>query len=311
MSNALADYNANITDVGVKIIKETGEFLDFDLDPHLKNTFAIILNQQDTSNKSVGLPSYTLPSYVKKLSLVATLRTLLTLPNIISVQAGHVGKIYRFGKAGNVDSLFSKQSLLKIMPILHMQDLGEDFKYDEKHLDMDSHELSLNISDTLARGIIKEMAQAAKTQLSLNDISIDAMIAGITSLSDGIKNRIGKAGTFVVLPLPIAKILRDEIVPEHSFDVPQTDIRRIGLLRNKWIVYINSYPGIDIVMGYQGTHPLDSGYIYHLNGMFYNHKKELGKLVVSQNSNLYVSDGNFYGRLTLNADAILDSIKGL
>lgn len=311
MSNALDDYNKSITNVGVEIIKESGEFLDFDLDPHMKNTFAIILGQQDSSNKNVGGTSYSMPSYLKKLSLVATLRTLLTLPNIISIQAGTVGKIFRFGKPGKIDSLFSRQSLLKIMPILHMQDLGDDFNYDEKNLDMDSHELSLNIADTIARGVIKEMAQAAKTHLSLNNITIDSMIAGITSLNDGIKNKIGTGGTFIVLPLPIAKILKDEIVPEHSFDTPQTDIRRIGLLRNKWIVYINSYPTIDIVMGYQGTHPLDSGYIYHLNGMFHSHKKELGKLVVSQNSNLYVADGNFYGRLSLNADAILDSIKGL
>jgi hypothetical protein len=46
MSNALKDYNKNITDVGTKITKETGEFLDFDLDPHMKNTFAIIIKQQ-------------------------------------------------------------------------------------------------------------------------------------------------------------------------------------------------------------------------------------------------------------------------
>lgn len=311
MSNTLDDYNKNITDVGVKIIKESGEFLDFDLDPHMRNTLAIILNQQDISNKHVGGQSYHMPNYIKKLSLSSTLRTLLMLPNIISIQAGTIGKIFRFGKAGSIDSLFSRQSLLKIMPVLHIQDLGDDFQYDEKNLEMDSHELSLNIVDTLARGIINEMAIGAKTQLSLKEITIDAILAGITTINDGIKNKIGKNGTFVVLPLPIAKILKDEIAPEHSFDIPNTDIRRIGLLKNKWIVYVNNYPTIDIVMGYQGTHPLDSGYIYHINSMFHNSKKELGKVIVAQNSNLYVADGNFYGRLSLNAEAILDSIKGL
>jgi hypothetical protein len=311
MSNALKDYNKNITDVGTKITKETGEFLDFDLDPHMKNTFAIIIKQQNVANNTVGSATYAMPNYLKKLSLAVTLRTLLTLPNIISIQTGAVDEIYRFGKAGDIDSLFSRKSLLKTMPILHMQDLGNDFKYDEKNLDIDSNELSLNLSDTLSRGIIKEMGQSAKTKLSLNEITTNAIIAGVTSVNDGIKNKIGKSGTFVILPLPIAKILKDEIVPDHSFDVPQTDIRRIGLLRNKWIFYINNYPGIDIVIGYQGIHPLDSGYVYHLKAMFHSHKKELGKLIVAQNSNLYVADGNFYGKLSLNAEAILDSIKGL
>jgi hypothetical protein len=311
MSEVLNDYNKNILNLGAQIIKDSGEFLNFDLDPHLRNTFAIILDSQDKQNNTVGGTSYTLPPYIKKLSLVTTIRTLLTLPNIMSIQSGSVGRIFRFGKAGEISSLYTRQSLLKIIPILHMGDLGDDFKYDEKNLDMDSHELSLNIADTVSRGVLKEMAAGAKTVVSLKDITVNAIMAGLDSLNNGVKDKINKSGSFVVLPLPIAKILKDEIVPEHSFDAPQTNIRRIGFLRNKWIVYINGFPTIDVVMGYQGNHPLDSGYTYHLGSMFHSYKKELGKVVVNQNANLYTVDGNFYGRLQMNADAILDSIKEL
>jgi len=302
-AEALQEYTKQM-EIGAQILKDNK--LDLDVNDHLKNTIALLVNQQAKINQDTKLPDF-----IKQLSIPTLVRSLLAVPNICSIQSSLNGKYYHLFKAGQPHSLTSHPSFCKIAPSIVLKDIGDDIKYTAKDLEGDSLDLSINIADMMARAMIMEMMDKAETIVSVKTPSVEGIIESIEAANIEIKDKCNKSATFIVMPLGFAEIMQDEIVPDHTFHLPPCNIRRIGYLRNKWIVYICAYPMNEIVIGYQGIHPLDSGYIYSLNSLFHSFSKKEGKLFISQSCYPSVVSPKYYGRIELTSPEIMDSINEL
>jgi hypothetical protein len=66
----------------------------------------------------------------------------------------------------------------------------------------------------------------------------------------------------VIMPPICGKALKSKMVTEYDFDSLPINTKYIGVLQNKWIVYISGHLTNKILVGYRGTHYVDAPCIY-------------------------------------------------
>jgi hypothetical protein len=234
----------------------------------------------------------TTPDVVRQLSVPSIVHTFLTLPHeLFGFQAmvanANEEPVYYLEKAGDQNSIKSIIPNIKATQSMVLAGTG---KIPSQEIPHHVFELSLSLTDEIVGNSIKAMNSAAdiKRVITVKESTQSAIekliLASIQEASDDILDKTGRSANFIAMPLMIARILKAHIASEYDFDGLPSNIRRIGFLKNRWVVFINGLEGEKTLVGYRGSHHFDAGMIVAPRLVFYNvqetTKKSKGKMGV-------------------------------
>lgn len=243
-------------------------------DAYLRAQIGQVIHNQTEYNQTAD--NEKMPPSVKQISVPTICHTLMCLPQeIVGVQAiasPDGGPIFYFEKAGDPKSLKSREVKLRVNPVMILKGMGDGIPQDE--LAYHCYDLATNLTEELTAFAIKEMLKTADGKLYGEVEQPEDILGMISNASEVVFEKIGRTANFVVLPVGAARIIKEHIAGEYDFDALPMNIRRIGTLKNRWVVYINGLETRKAVVGYRGIHPADAGYIYSPNVMFYDPRKE-------------------------------------
>lgn len=281
------DYLKNIAKLHSEELKEIK-------DEYLKLQIGYLIDNQINTNSI-------LPKFLQPLAILSTFRTVLSLPNFFSLQAISLSKFdnyYYFEKAGDEKSI--KQSYFQSYQdnILTIEDLS-DMDFDPQQLIAGASELSITLADGLSRyNYLKIVNDILVTKYNS---SVDSILQNIESVSENIKEKIGRSPNFIIMPTSIAKKIEDQLATYFEFDTLPIGILKIGCLKNKLIVYITSYSEDKILIGYRGKHPVDAGLSCCIGSLFYSYNKLPNKkLKIAKLSNVSLIRPDYFGCININ-----------
>ena len=289
-------YAARLREVDELVAKNKSKFKHIE-DPHLRGCAALLSNNQIQYNDFAVIPKF-----IKQISVPATIHTISAMPNMFGVQAvkGDSDICFYLDKAGDPKSLASAVCKTTVLPSMIMRNINVDL--DAEELAFQCVELAVTMADDTVRVAVEDIIRNAGYQLTTELYSVSGLIDSIQNASNIIKESIGRPANFVVMPVVLARFIKTELATEYDFDALPTNIRRVGCLKNKWIVYINGYESRKILVGYRGSHPADAGYVVCPYLLFCNPKKEGERYLISRQCKNLMLKNDYYACIELTAD---------
>ncbi len=278
-----------------KKLEELGPLIDAERKAHENNPFAQLVDDRtvhmniacavaNQGHYNQHTPDAKMPKFLKQLSIPSMLHTLAGLPHeIISLQALRDSKdfIYNFDKAGEVATMHAKEVVASTDPMIIINDVQQVVKeIPQKELAMHCVELSINMTDKTTDGILEQLVNHAATQLTVEFTTPENLLQTIRNASDILREKIGRCANFIVMPVLFARMLKKYITSEYDFDALPINIKRIGYLQNKMVLFINGYERTNILMGYRGCHPADAGWVFAPYLSFFDPIKEEKQYIV-------------------------------
>jgi len=282
-------------------------------DEDLRHNVALMILNQANYAATAG---NNLPNILKNISIPAAQQVLASLPSFFALQTC-VGPdqdvFYHFDKAGVMESMKAVPYNLTSAPSIMIKN-ADLSGYSAQEIAYQCLEIAVTMADDIVRFSVEQMMDNAEHQISMELKSNSGIIDSISAASDVIKDKIGRPANFVILPVGLAKSVKSEIATEYDFDTLPIKIKRIGVIRNKWVTYLNGYEANSILVGYRGSHPVDAGYIYTPNLLFYDPKKEgAGTLkeryIVSRRGRHHIPKPDYFACIEFTADKRSDSIE--
>ena len=276
-------------------------------DDYLRGNITLMIENQQKHNETETVK---MPNFIKQFSILATIHTISAIPNIFSLQVfkgPDTDMHFYFKKAGDINSIVTQPYHTIIKPNILMKEPQES--YDDDEIAYQSAEIALTMANDIIHYGINDMISHAKYQLTSELHSVTSVMDVIKTASDKIKEEIGRPANFVVLPTPIASYMKSEMVTEYDFGLP-LNIRHVGCLKNKLLVYMNSYEHSKILVGYRGLHPADAGYILSPALQFCEPKKDgKDRYVIHRKANNAMVRPDYFACVELTADKRSDSIE--
>jgi hypothetical protein len=276
-------------------------------DDYLRGSIALIIANQTQYNNLHGLPHF-----VKQMSIPTSVHIVSAIPPMFGLQVfkgPDTDMHFYFEKAGDVNSMVALPYKPALQPNVIVKNMDDD-PLDPENIAYQCVEMAVTMVDDIIRAGVDDMTDNAAAHITSELYSIEGVLAVIKQASDAVKEAIGRPANFIVLPAGVARYIKSELVTEYDFDALPINIRRVGCLKNKWIVYINAYDPRQILVGYRGTHPADAGYIVSPALHFCEPKKEPPDRIKLHRKSLNALVRNdYFACIELTADKRSDSIE--
>lgn len=250
-----------------------------------------------------------IPDYLKKIGISAVFKLFASLPDFFGLQVVHYpDPTFYFSKAGDFTSISSYPSVkCSVEPNIMVNTLDHLPGWTDREIAYQGLDMAAVMADGIIRHCVEKMIQGAEVQQKITNPKDMDIIYSIERASQVIKDSIGRSANFAILPVAVAKFLKNHIATFYDLDALPTNIRRIGCLNNKWTIYISGYHGKHILVGYRGTHPVDAGYFYLPEVVFWEPKKEENGYVVHKKAQYMLVRSDYFACIEIenkSADSI-------
>lgn len=227
-------------------------------DPYLRSTISACIHSQ-------GIDQYKdLPDFLKVSAPSIMVNSLMSLPlKIISLQA-YDGITHHFQEAGNPKSIKRNFLSYEYCPSLQINDLSLCSK---EQLINSLFEISCAATDDMVNHVIVKIIKTSPKKEIISTESEDVINSLITT-SEEIHESIGRTANFIIMDIKLARIMQELIRTYYDFDSMFTNMREIGVMKNRWTVFVAAGFGDTMIMGYRGHHPVDAGVVVSPANLF-------------------------------------------
>jgi len=254
----------------------------------------LIKNQQEYNKTQKG--------NIRLMGDLSIRETYLNYPNIFGFQSlQHPSDdIYFFERAGCIDSIKCQKATTTSAPLIILKNdinFGNKQELDHNSLYMacskikeDTQDIINIIDKNCERWVVPDMRYTVQGILDVLEIG-----------SKHIKDRIGRAANFALLPHHIINRLRDLITYVCTFNDLPCQLRRAGFLNNSLMLYMDASSKSIITMGYRGVHNCDTGIIratYLEHGNIQNNE-ETKEYTLFRISEMLLVNPNYYCTIEL------------
>ena len=240
-------------------------------DENLKAHVLNIVNKQSHLNKSEIVP------FIKIVSCAGAALATMSLPHeVFSVQSFDENLFY-FSKAADPTSITAKPQMpMSVRPSMTLSNLVDA---SEAELGQHLYDLSCVICEDTCINVLKEITQHNKIIKKLNTDT--DLLEAIEEESEEMLSKIGRSSNFVIMPMHFAKVIQNHIKTYYDFEALPINFKPIGVLKNRWKVYITSMIKNKMIIGYRGHHPVDAGLVFSPETFFGNPRKSSRGIEVS------------------------------
>lgn len=266
-------------------------------DQFLAKQVAVVMESQRLVNEN---PEYGTP-YFRRASIPLLRRLFGDLPicDLVSVQAAgeFSPKLEYLDKYGRIQ-LVESATKTKMLGVV-LQGIANEGKNLQEEADYVAS-TAFELAKAINREVLSDLAYVTQSQqFGAGTRNFEHKWRSNLHLLDHIRICSGRVGRMGANWLVVSSDLFEELKGTSELNqidlVPKEGLSYVGMLSNKWRLYVDTYSDNNVLLGFKGG-PLDSGYIYApLNfGMILDH----GGLVARYAKKLI--DANYYATITVN-----------
>ncbi len=238
-------------------------------DSYLRATISACLNHQRAYKQDKNFPEF-----LKMAVLPTMVHSLASLPlDIFSLQAWDSAPCdgtYFFKEAGKVESISKMFTPIGSRPNLQMSDLSHIHSEEiiERLMDI---ACSLT-QDMVQHGINKIVHECPQVEMTLG-LTEKEVLDDLLLVNEDIREEIGRSANFIIMSTEMARALAESMRTYYDFDSLPINLRSVGVLKNRWKVFISAgFPNL-MIMGYRGYHPVDAGIVVQPCNLLHKPKK--------------------------------------
>jgi len=303
--DAYKDKTASLEECEKAYLKQVESIADLTIRP----TIAGIIANQWSYNKSQS--NNVMPEYIKQLSIPGQIHFLACLPHeIISLQAMRTDPddFFFLNKAGDKESLERCVLNCNHQAVAAVRIMEKGIPAED--LIMSCMDVAISMTEEACYHINLEIMSNAEKfygEFSGKDDILKLIDVGRQT----VKNKIGRAANFVVMPPALARAVRDCLTAEYDFEGLPTNIRRIGYLSNDMVLFINGHERSRILVGYKGVSQFDAGYLYAPQILFCDPTKQKDRYIIHARYISQVTNPDYFCVIHLHSNAIKAKDKSL